>query len=423
MDKSLLHHKDEAMRKEKELMALYSEDLRNAHKEGRKVCYTLVPGNLMELLHCFGVVPVLPEILGIQMGMRKLGESYIEAGENDGYSEDICSYVKSSVGMYLKGNVGPDGKVVPKPDFLLLIFSQCFTFMKWYEILQKAYECPMITIHFPYRHHGTTTTDELQYGVDQIKNVLIPQLEELTGKQFNPDELKERLAYSREMEEDLRWIFNAGKNTPSPVDGFFQFLYYVGPINTYFRGTKEGVEFYKLARKVVEERIAAKEGPMTPFGPMNEQKYRIIMDCGITWDHFKEYNKIFFDEKAVIVASTYTKVAGTYDYYDFHDPDRPFESLVENNMTNYCNLSLPDRTGLLENYIREFHADGFLIGSIKSCKSFAAGQLAMLRELEKRTGVPGGFFELDMMDSRYFSESNVRNRIESYFRMLDEKRR
>ena len=47
----------------------------------------------------------------------------------------------------------------------------------------------------------------------------------------------------------------------------------------------------------------------------------------------------------------------------------------------------------------------------------------MLRELEDRTGIPGAFYEMDMMDPRYFSEANVKTRIDSYFRMIDERRK
>jgi len=417
-------NKDEAMLKEKELMDSYIEKIHNAKENGNKICYTFVPGGLIELLHCFDVIPVFPEVLGLQMGMRGISNEYIEMAENDGYADDICSYVKSSVGMYLKDNMGPYGRKIPEPDFLFLVFSQCFTFMKWWEILRKLYRCPIITIHLPYRHHDKTTGNEIRYGIDQFEKVVIPQLEEMTGIKFDIDKLKEKLALSRQMEEDLIPVFKSAKNTPCPIDGLSQALYYVGPINTYFRGTEEGVEFYKLTRRVVEERVAARQGPPTPFGRMEEQKYRIVQECGITWDHFLEYNKILFDEGAVVVASTYTKVCGLYDSKEFmHDPARPFESMIEHTMTNYCNNSLQQRIEIMEGYIKDYNADGFLVGSIKSCKSFAAGQLMMLQELEKRTGIPGSFFELDMMDTRYFSEANVRTRLDSYFRMIDERRR
>ena len=66
--------------------------------------------------------------------------------------------------------------------------------------------------------------------------------------------------------------------------------------------------------------------------------------------------------------------------------------------------------------------DGFLINSVKSCNSFSAGQLLILRELEKRTGVPGGFIESDLVDPRYFGKANIENRIQSYLQMVDARR-
>jgi len=77
---------------------------------------------------------------------------------------------------------------------------------------------------------------------------------------------------------------------------------------------------------------------------------------------------------------------------------------------------------MLEHYVREYGADGVLVNSVKSCNSFSAGQLVMLREVEKRTGIAGGFIETDLVDARYFSAANVKNRIESYLQMIQQKR-
>jgi benzoyl-CoA reductase subunit B len=46
----------------------------------------------------------------------------------------------------------------------------------------------------------------------------------------------------------------------------------------------------------------------------------------------------------------------------------------------------------------------------------------MMREVEKRTGKPGAFIETDLVDPRYFSAANVKNRLESYFQMIEQKR-
>jgi benzoyl-CoA reductase subunit B len=77
---------------------------------------------------------------------------------------------------------------------------------------------------------------------------------------------------------------------------------------------------------------------------------------------------------------------------------------------------------MLSKYIEEYEADGLLINSIKSCNSFSAGQLLMMREVEKRTGKPAAFVESDLVDPRYFSAANIKNRLESYFQMIEQKR-
>ncbi len=128
---------------------------------------------------------------------------------------------------------------------------------------------------------------------------------------------------------------------------------------------------------------------------------------------------MFYEEKAVVVASTYTKVGGTYDLGFRHDPDDPLGTLADYCAGCYTNLNLPSRVELLAKYVRDYDANGFVINSVKSCNSFSAGQLAILREVEKRTGVPGAFIESDLVDPRYFSAANIKNRLESYFQMID----
>jgi benzoyl-CoA reductase subunit B len=168
--------------------------------------------------------------------------------------------------------------------------------------------------------------------------------------------------------------------------------------------------------------LANKQGPITPEGELDEERYRLVIEGPPNWTSFREFWKMFYDEGAVVVASSYTKVGGLYDRGFRHDATRPLETLADYCLGCYTNLSLPARVDLLEDYVREYHADGFMINSVKSCNSFSAGQLLMLRQLEERTGVPGGFIESDLVDPRYFSAANIKNRIESYLQMLDQKR-
>jgi benzoyl-CoA reductase subunit B len=182
------------------------------------------------------------------------------------------------------------------------------------------------------------------------------------------------------------------------------------------------VGYYRALRAEIAERIAQGKGPVTPDGDIEREKYRVVVEGPPNWTSFRQFWKMFADEGAVAVASTYTKVGGMYDLGFRHDPSRPLESLAEYCLGCYTNLGLPTRINLLTQYVKEYEADGFLINSVKSCNSFSAGQLHILREVEARSGRPGGFIESDLVDPRYFSAANIKNRLESYFQMLEQKR-
>ena len=169
-------------------------------------------------------------------------------------------------------------------------------------------------------------------------------------------------------------------------------------------------------------RIAEGKGPVTPDGEVERERFRVVVEGPPNWTSFRQFWKMFADEGAVAVASTYTKVGGVYDLGFRHDPARPLESLADYCLGCYTNLGLPTRIELLTRYLKEYSADGFLINSVKSCNSFSAGQLHILREVEARSGRPGGFIESDLVDPRYFSAANIKNRLESYFQMLEQKR-
>ncbi len=45
----------------------------------------------------------------------------------------------------------------------------------------------------------------------------------------------------------------------------------------------------------------------------------------------------------------------------------------------------------------------------------------MMRDLEERLEIPVGFIETDLVDPRYYSYSNIKNRLDSFFQMLDQR--
>jgi benzoyl-CoA reductase subunit B len=414
--------KELSMLKQKEMIAANYELLATAKEAGRKVASTFVPGNLNELIMCFDVVNNLPEINAIQNGMRKKTGGYIMEAEKRGHSEDVCTYVKADIGSIAKGNLGPDGRPLPDPDLLLLSYTGCFTFMKWFELLRQQYKCETAMLHVPYEGDGKASKNMRDYVVKQLKEEVIPKLERVSGVKFDIDRLRQYMKESAKAEQDFVWVLEAAKHKPSPIDAYFGGVYYIGPIFTAFRGTADATEYYRLLHQEIEQRMADNLGPITPDGEMHAERYRLVVEGPPNWTSFRDFWKMFYDEGAVVVASTYTKVGGVYDLGFRHDPDHPLESLAEYCLGCYTNRNLPSRIDLIEKYVREYEADGLLINSIKSCNSFSAGQLLVLREIERRTGKPAAFIETDLVDPRYFSPANVKNRLESYLQMIEQKR-
>ncbi len=414
--------KDRSQERQKEMIARHFHRLALAPHTGEKSVYTFVPGNLTELLLAFDLLPVLPEINALQAGMRGQSGDQVMKAEKLGHSEDVCAYVKASIGALHSGNLGPTGERLPNPDLLLLSYTGCFTFMKWFEILREETKAPTVMLHVPYQGDGKVTQEMRDYIVKQLKEVIIPALERVSGRKYDEDKLRECLRRSARAEDDLVAVLESAKHKPSPIDGYFGAVYYVGPIFSSFRGTEDAVLYYEELRAEVEERMKLGLGPVTPDGPMAKEKYRLVVEGPPNWTHFREFWRMFHAEGAVIVASTYSKVGGVYDDGFRHDPDRPLETLADYCLGCYTNRNLSSRIDMIVRYMNDYSADGLMINSIKSCDSFSAGQLLILREVEKRTGKPGGFFESDLVDPRYFSAANIKNRIESYLQMIEQRR-
>ena len=414
--------KDDSMWLQKELIGRNYHELASARQMGKKISATFVPGNLNELLMCFDFVRRLPETDALQNGLRKKSGKMIMDAERDGHSEDVCTYVKTDLGMMLQGETGPTGEPMPHPDVLLLSYTGCFTFMKWFELVRQKYNCPTVMLHVPYQGDGRINPAMRRYVVNQLKEKVIPTLEQVSGVKFDIDRLREYLKESQKAEENLVHVLQSAKKRPSPIDGYFGAVYYIGPIFTAFRGDAEATKYYEVLRREIDERVAAGKGPVTPEGEHPGEKYRLVVEGPPNWTSFRDFWKMFYEEGATVVASTYSKVGGVYDFGFRHDPDRPLESLAEYCLGCYTNLNFPQRIDMLCRYIDEYQADGLLINSIKSCNSFSAGQLLILREVEKRTGKPAAFIESDLVDPRYFSAANIKNRLESYFQMIKQKR-
>jgi benzoyl-CoA reductase subunit B len=308
------------------------------------VSATFVPGNLNELLMCFDFARSLPETNALQNGMRKKSGKIIMDAERDGQSEDVCTYVKADLGMMMGGEIGPTGDPMPRPDVLLLSYTGCFTFMKWFELIRHKYGCETVMLHVPYQGEGKIAPNMRDYVVKQLKETVIPTLERISGVKFDIDRLRQYMRESVKAEEDLVACCSRPRTGPARSTATS------APCTTSARSSPPSAarprprSTTSVLRAEIEERVRQGKGPVTPDGDMGEEKYRLVVEGPPNWTSFRDFWKMFYDEGAVVVSSTYAKVGGLYDFGFRHDPDHPLESLAEYCLGCYTNLNLPSRS-------------------------------------------------------------------------------
>jgi benzoyl-CoA reductase subunit B len=397
---------------QKELLGDWYREIATAHEHRRKVAYLFISGNVVELLRVFGFVPAYPEVNALQCGIKRASGGFIGRAEDAGYSPDVCAYVKNDMGLFAADGVGPWGRISP-PDLLVCTYSGCNTYIKWFEALATRFDVPLFMLDVPH-HRGAPSAQDLRYVVRQLEE-LIALCERITGISYDEARLKQILALSAEAEEAWEQIVTSAKRRPSPFDGYFEAVFFMAPIYV-LRGTEACARYYREALAEVRERVEM------GIGPVPEERFRVVMEGPPPWPHFRNFWELFKRWGVTSVFSTYARVGGIWDGGVRHDPRRPLESLAEYAMGCYTNLSLEERSDMLAHAVREYQADALVIHSVKSCRVFSVGQADMREEFTRVKGIPTLFVESDLVDPRYYSEAQMKNRIDAFFEALEHAR-
>jgi len=398
-----------------EIMTAWLGQLREAARgDGRPSAYLMISGNCVEILRCFDILPIFPEINALQLAIRKKSLPYIMKSEEVGYASDNCAYVKADVGFTLSGGVGPGGNI-PRPTMIVCNFVGCNVYIKWFEHCAAMFGSPLVMLDIPFVRGGRPSRADVDYVQAQLRE-LIARCEELTGRKFDLDRLREILRYSARAEEGWSRCKELCKQRPAPFDAYFDSINMMGPINA-LRGTKEAADFFDRAVTHYSDLVAR------GVGVLPEERFRIVTEGPPPYPYYRNFRNLFESWGAVAVQSTYSTVGGTWEFGFRHDPDRPLESIAEQMLVhNLCNRTLLDRYQQIRAYVEEWQADALVIHSIKSCRLFSAGQGDMREYFSKELGVPTLMVESDLEDPRYYAEAQMKNRIDAFFEALQYKR-
>ncbi|HZY91880.1 MAG TPA: 2-hydroxyacyl-CoA dehydratase family protein [Thermoplasmata archaeon] len=395
---------------QREMVEQYYQTISEAGKAHRPVAYMFVGGNLAEIVRSFGYEVVFPEIVALNCAIKHVSLPNILQAESQGYGLDVCGYVKNDIGLQELGGQTPFGKI-PPPDLLVCSFSGCYVYVKWWEALAEKFGVPLFMFDVPYVRDPEPQAEDLRYLVSQLEE-FIAFLEKATDRSFDRGELQRVLGLSRRAEEGWVEFLRSGRNRPSPIEAYFEAVFYMFPINV-LRGTAAAADFYATVNAEVRARI--KDGRY----PVPEEKVRLVVEGVPPYPSYRTFWDFFRHWGAVSVAATYPMVGGLFDQGFLHDPSRPLESIAEYSLSAYVNQSWPLRRELIASYIRYYEADAVLIHGIKSCRSFTAGQGDLRDWLIHDLGIPTLYIESDHEDPRYFAPAQIKNRMDAFFESLD----
>ncbi|HTY21762.1 MAG TPA: 2-hydroxyacyl-CoA dehydratase family protein [Desulfomonilaceae bacterium] len=395
----------------KKLMADHFLALDRAKKEGTpKVAWCTSVGPA-ELLHSMGFQVYYPENHGALLGATRMATDFIPVANAIGYSPDICSYLTSDVGAYLKG-MTPLTKAygvqsIPKADVLVYNTNQCRDVQDWFSFYAREWKVPLIGIH-THRNIGAVESYHISDLVEQIQ-ALIPTLEEVSGNRFDMDRFREVVGLSLECTKLWRKVLECGEVKPAPLT-FFDTSVHMAPA-VILRGLPEAVDYYKLLLKELDERIEQK------VAAIPGERHRVYWDGMPIWGKLRDLSELFFSLKTNIVASTYCNSW----IFDAFDQAQPFESMARAYTELFIVRDESYKEAYMDQWIKNCQIDGVIYHDARTCPNNSNSRYNMPQRMSERLSVPVLVINGDLNDLRCYSEEQAKTNIEAFVEQLDEK--
>jgi len=394
----------------RQLMADYFHELdAAAQSDAEKVAWCTSVGPA-ELLRSFGFKVYFPENHGAVLGSSRMAADLIPAANARGYSPDICSYLTSDVGSYLRQQTpltkafGMSG--VPKPDVLVYNTNQCRDVQDWFAFYQREFRVPLVGID-TMRGVGDITSDHLT-GLIAQHRALVPILAEVSGRAFDLDRLQEVVASSYRCTQLWKKVLRLATHKPSPIT-FFDGTIHMGPA-VVLRGDPRAEQYYEILIAELEERIAS------GLAAVADETYRFYWEGMPVWGKLREHAELFGQAKVCVVASTYCN-SWIFEAMGAADP---FEGMAR----AYTELFIVRSEDFKERYLadmaRDYRIDGFIYHDAKTCPNNSNNRYGLPERLVTKLGIPYVVINGDLNDLRLYSEEQARTQFEALVEQLQE---
>lgn len=393
----------------REVMAEYFLELDEAAKTGNhKIAWCTSVGPA-ELLRSFGFLVYFPENHGALLGSSRLAADLIPAATAAGYSPDICSYLTSDVGAYLSGTTPLTRafgiESVPKADVLVYNTNQCRDVQDWLGFYQREWDVPMYGIETP--RSVTELTAPIVDGLIGQHKALIKPLEQISGRSFDIDRLREVVASSYRCTKLWRKVLRLAEHKPSPMT-FFDGTIHMGPA-VVLRGDERAERYYELLIAELEQRIA------DDVGAVDDEGLRFYWEGMPVWGKLRENSEQFAGHHACVVASTYCNSW----IFDALAADDPFEGMSRAYTELFIVRSETFKQQYMRSMIHDYSIDGIIFHDAKTCPNNSNSRYGLPQRLRDELGTAYVVINGDLNDLRLYSEEQARTQFDALVEQLE----
>ena len=394
----------------KKIMAQHFIEMDEAVKtKSKKIAWCTSVGPA-ELALAFDFLVYYPENHAAILGSNRSAMDYIPVANAHGYSPEICSYLTSDVGAFLKGEtpLTPAFGIqeVPKPDVLLYNTNQCRDVYDWLSFYSRKFNVPIYGINTP-RTQPQLRDDVVASCAAQLEEI-VPGLEKISGKSFDIDKFREVLDTSLECTKLWEAALDISEAKPSPAT-FFDYCIHMGPA-VVMRGRKEANDYYRILLEELKDRV--KQG----ISAVQGERYRFYWDGMPVWGKLRNLSELFQRLKICVLVSSYCN-SWVFPAFDSRDP---FRSMAE----AYCSIFIGQDDSFKENYIadkvKKFGIDGILYHDAKTCPANTNTRYGMPDRLKERLEIPYLIINGDLNDLRCYSEEQTITNIEAFVEQIEE---
>jgi benzoyl-CoA reductase/2-hydroxyglutaryl-CoA dehydratase subunit BcrC/BadD/HgdB len=236
---------------------------------------------------------------------------------------------------------------------------------------------------------------------------LIRQLEGITKRKLDEDQLKGTVGLSLEATNLWKEILETAAHAPSPLT-FFDGTVHMAPI-VVLRGDRRAVDYYQVLLREMKERIAA------GVAAVDGERYRIYWEGMPIWGKLRALSEQFAELRTCVVASTY---CNSWIFDDMRESD-PVRSMALAYTKLFINRSEPAKEQYIAEMAKRFKVDGIIFHDSKTCPHNSNARYGMPSRIKERYGIPGLIIDADLNDLRLYSEEQTKTNIEAFVEQME----